>query len=266
MMRDPGRLVTNLALALVIVFFGAPFLWVLGTALDEAPIDRVPWPSQPTLDNFRVLFDELDTGTALRNSLIVATSCMAFGTFQAALAGFGLSRLRLPRKNELVYAVLLLYAMPLAITMVAVYDLANRLDLVNTYRGLVISQTAIMLPFLIWLMKGFYDTVPRELDEAAWLDGASTLRGWWQVITPVAMPGLLITAGLAFVIAWSDVLIMVILVTDPEMATLSQQFFTTAEQAGGTTTAALGVLYIAPVLVIFLLLRRLMLRNLGRAE
>jgi ABC-type glycerol-3-phosphate transport system permease component len=184
------------------------------------------------------------------------------GTMLSALAGFGLSRLRLPRKNELVFAVLLLYAMPLAITMVAVHDLANRLDLINSYRGLVIAQTAIMLPFLVWLMKGFYDTVPRELDEASWLDGASTLRGWWQVLTPVAMPGLLITAGLAFVIAWSDVLIMVILVTDPDLATLSQQFFTTAEREGGAATAALGVLYIAPVLAVFLVLRRLMLRTL----
>ncbi|CAN5804902.1 carbohydrate ABC transporter permease [soil metagenome] len=259
---------TNVALLLVVVFFGAPFLWILGLAFDAAAIDRVPWPRQPTLDNFRVLFDAQQARSALRNSLIVATSCMVTGTILAALAGFGLSRIQFRRKNELVYAVLLLYVMPLAVTMVAVNDLANRLDLINTYRGLVFAQTAIMLPFLTWLMKGFYDAVPRHLDEAAWLDGGSILRGWWEILTPVALLGVVITAGLAFVIAWSDVLLMVILVTDPGMATLSQQFFTTAEQTGGATTAALGVLYIAPVLVVFLLLRQVMLRSLseGRAR
>lgn len=265
-----ARLAMNVALAGVIVFFGAPFLWVLASAFDGAPVDRLPWPQQPTLDNFRVLFDDQHIRSGLQNSLVVAASCTVFGTLLAALAGFGLSRLQFRYKSELVYAVLLLYAMPLAVTMVAVNDLANRLDLINTYRGLVIAETAFMLPFLTWLMKGFYDAVPRYLDEAAWLDGGSIVRGWWQVLTPVAKPGLVITAGLAFVIAWSDVLLMVILVTDQDMTTLSQQFFSTAERSNGTATAALGVLYIAPVLAVFLLLRGVMVRNLdstaGRSE
>ena len=258
-----GRLATNAALVLVIVFFGAPFLWILESAVDGAALDWAPWPRNPTLDNFRGLLDQQQIRTALRNSLIVAASCMALGTLLAALAGFGLSRLDFRRKNDLVYAVLLLYAMPLAVTMEAVNDLAHRLNLINTFRGLIVAQTAMMLPFLSWLMKGFYDAAPRYLDEAVWLDGGSTLRGWWDILNPVVKPGLVITAGLAFVIAWSDVLLMVILVTDQDMATLSQQFFTTAERSGGTATAALGVLYIAPVLAVFLLLRRVMIRSLG---
>ena len=254
---------TNGALVLVIVFFGAPFLWIMGAALDAAPIDRVPWPSQPTLENFRVLFEEEDAGLAVRNSLIIATSCMVLGTVLAALAGFGLSRIRMRRKQEIVYVVLLLYAMPLAVTMVAVYDLGNRLDLINTYQGLIVAQTALMLPFLTWLMKGFYDAVPRDLDEAAWLDGGSILRAWLEVLTPLTKAGLVVTAGLAFVIAWSDVLLIIVLVTDTDMATLSQQFLTSAENSREATTAALGMLYFVPVLLVFLLLRRVMLRSLN---
>jgi multiple sugar transport system permease protein len=265
--KRKGRLLaglaTNGALVLVIVFFGAPFLWIMGAALDDAPIDRAPWPSQPTLENFRVLFEEEDAGLAVRNSLIIATSCMVLGTVLAALAGFGLSRIRMRRKQEIVYVVLLLYAMPLAVTMVAVYDLGNRLDLINTYRGLIVAQTALMLPFLTWLMKGFYDAVPRDLDEAAWLDGGSILRAWLEVLTPLTKAGLVVTAGLAFVIAWSDVLLIIVLVTDTDMATLSQQFLTSAENSREATTAALGMLYFVPVLLVFLLLRRVMLRRLN---
>ena len=121
----------------------------------------MPWPNEPTLDNFRYLFDERDVGHALRNSLFVSVSAMILATVLASLAGFALSRLRFRYKTYAVYAVLLLYAIPIAATMVAIYDLADRLDLIDTYYGLILAQTAMILPFLIWLMKGFYDGLPR---------------------------------------------------------------------------------------------------------
>lgn len=261
--RRWSRWATNLGLLVLIVFFGGPFLWILGSAFDRAPLDNVPWPNEPSLDNFRYLFNERDTGTAIRNSLIIAGSSMFFAVSIASLAGFGLSRIRFRGKELVVYGVILLYTFPLAVTMVAIYDLAGRLDLIDTYRGLILTHTAITLPFMIWLMKGFYDALPRYLDEAAWLDGRSTLRAWWEILLPLTKPGIAVAAGLAFVAAWSEVLLVLIMVTRADLATVSLQFFFDADRGADTeVTAALALLYLIPVLLLFLLLRRLMTRSL----
>ena len=258
-----GALATNAALLLVIVAFGAPFLWIVAASLDRAKITSWPWPSEPSLANFRVLFDERDTGHALRNSLIVATSTMLLATVTAALAGYGLSRMTFRRKSILAYAILLLQSIPLAVTMIPIYDLAIRLRLQDTYRGLILTHTAVSLPLLIWLMKGFCDAVPRETEEAAWLDGASMLRTWRGVVLPQTYAGIAVVAGFAFANAWAEVLMVVILVTDVAKETLPFQFFYAADAGGETqTTAALGVLYVFPVLLLFLALRRLMVRGL----
>lgn len=258
-----GRTLTNIALIAVTVFFALPFLWIVAAAFDQSPRNYIPWPNKPSLDNFRYLFDERHVGRALRNSLIVAGSSMVLSTFFASLAGFGLSRLQFRRKSTLAYAILLLYALPLAATMVAIYDLADRLNLIDTYRGLILTHSAVVLPFLTWLMKGFYDSLPLHLDEAAWIDGRSTLRGWWDILLPLSKTGVAITAGFAFVAAWSEVLLVIILVTKADLATLPLQFFFAAEDRGDVqVTAALGVLYLGPVLALFLLLRRWMVRSL----
>jgi len=258
-----GALATNAALLLVIVAFGAPFLWIVAASLDRAKITSWPWPSEPSLANFRSLFNERETGHALRNSLIVATSTMLLATVTAALAGYGLSRMTFRRKSILAYAILLLQSIPLAVTMIPIYDLAIRLRLQDTYRGLILTHTAVSLPLLIWLMKGFCDAVPRETEEAAWLDGASMLRTWRGVVLPQTYAGIAVVAGFAFANAWAEVLMVVILVTDVAKETLPFQFFYAADAGGETqTTAALGVLYVFPVLLLFLALRRLMVRGL----
>lgn len=254
----------TLALMAVILLFGAPFVWVLAQAFDAGSVGAFPWPGEPTLDNFRDLLNDDLVRTALRNSLIVATCCMVFGTFLAALAGFGLSRLSLHRKDELVYGILLLYAMPMTVTMVAIFELATRLDLTNSLIGLILAEIGLALPFLVWLMKGFYDTVPRYLDEATRIDGRSIVQAWTEVLTPAALPGIGVTAGLAFVIGWSDVLLPIVLISDPDLTTLSRFFFQSAESASAfRMVSALGVLYLAPIVAVLLLIRRVVLRRMA---
>jgi multiple sugar transport system permease protein len=235
----------------------------VAAAFDNDPGKYVPWPNEPTFDNFRYLWNERDVGHALRNSLFVSVSAMVLATILASLAGFALSRLRFRHKTYAVYAVLLLYAIPIAATMVAIYDLADRLDLIDTYYGLILAQTAMILPFLVWLMKGFYDGLPRYLDEAAAIDGRSTWRAWFDILLPLSKTGLAITAGFAFTAAWSEVLLVIIMITQADKATLPLQFFFSASGRGDAqVTAALGVLYLAPVLLLFLVLRRWMVRSL----
>jgi multiple sugar transport system permease protein len=258
-----SRWLTNLALVLVIGFFGLPFLWIFAAAFDKGRGKYVPWPSEPSFDNFRSLWNDGDIRHALLNSLIISLTVMVLCTVLASLAGFALSRLRFRQKTNVVYGLLLLYAIPIAATMVAIYDLADRLNLIDTYRGLILAQTAIALPFLIWLNKGFYDGLPRYLDEAAAIDGRSTWRGWFDILLPLSKTGLAITAGFAFTAAWSEVLLVSILISQASKTTLAFQFFSSAQKFSNTQmTAALGVLYLAPVVILFLILRRWMVRSL----
>lgn len=258
-----ARWLTNIALIVVSVLFGFPFLWIFAAAFDNDPGKYVPWPNEPTFDNFRTLWNEKDAGLALRNSLLISLTVMVLATILASLAGFALSRLRFRFKTYAVYAILLLYAIPIAATMVAIYDLADRLDLIDTYRGLIVAQTAIVLPFLIWLNKGFYDGLPRYLDEAAAIDGRSTWRAWFDILLPLSKTGLAITAGFAFTAAWSEVLLVFILIYQADKQTIALQFFSAAgSSSSAQETAALGVLYLAPVVILFLILRRWMVRSL----
>lgn len=258
-----GKILMTAALLLITVVFGAPLIWIFAAAFDASPARALPWPQDPSLENFRYLFEKRETGHAIRNSLIVSIPSMIFATTLAALAGYGLSRLRYRHKTAVMYGILLLGTMPLAVTMVAIYDIAANVGLIDTFAGLIIACTAIALPFLTWLMKGFYDAIPTYLDEAALMDGRSRLRAWWDILLPLARPGLAITAGLAFAAAWAEVLLVTILITRFDLATLPFSFFYAASDRNqAQSTAALGVLFIVPILVVFLLLKRYMGRGL----
>lgn len=264
-------LLVHVAFAATIVFFLAPFAWLFSAALDLDAQAYIRLPEQLTLENFAFIFRELNFGVALANSLFVATATMLLAVFSVALAGYALSRLPWRHKDWFTYAVLLLQTMPLSATMVPIYGLARTLELRNTYLGLVLVHAAIELPFLVWLMKGFFDSVPRHLEEAAWLDGRSKLRALFEVVLPVARPGIGVVAGLAFLSAWAEVLMVLILVDKQEMKTVPLAFFETFRTLGGYTevryglVAAMGVLYVLPVMALFFAMRRLMLRGLMRS-
>lgn len=264
-------LLVHVAFAAMIVFFTAPFGWLFSAALDLDAQAYIRLPEQLTLENFAFIFRELNFGVALANSLFVATATMLLAVFSVALAGYALSRLPWRHKDWFTYAVLLLQTMPLSATMVPIYGLARTLELRNSYLGLVLVHAAIELPFLVWLMKGFFDSVPRHLEEAAWLDGRSKLRALFEVVLPVARPGIGVVAGLAFLSAWAEVLMVLILVDKQEMKTVPLAFFETFRTLGGYTevryglVAAMGVLYVLPVMALFFAMRRLMLRGLMRS-
>jgi multiple sugar transport system permease protein len=261
-----GSLGMNAALLTTTLVFGSPFIWVIVLAFDRSAGGAVPWPKDATFDNFRTLFDEMKVGTALRNSLIVVLSTTALAAITSALAGYGLSRISWKRKTLAAYSLLLLYTFPLSATMVPINDLARRLELHNTYRGLILAQTAIALPFLTWLMKGFFDTIPRSLQEAAELDGRSRFRAWAEILLPIVRPGIAVVAGFAFLNAWAEVLLVVALVRGQSMAPVSLRFMTAAQgSVDPPVTAALGILYMAPVLILFALLRRSMAKGFGNA-
>ncbi len=153
--------------------------------------------------------------------------------------------------------------------MVPLYDLARRLGLRDSLWGLIVVQIGVLLPLLTWLLKHFFDSVPQGLEEAAWLDGATRWRAWAGVVLPVARGGLAVAAGLAFVMAWAEVMFPLILLDRPATRPVSLAFYRTARDARGLsgtsheTVAAFGVIYLLPVLVAFLAIRSLLFDRLS---
>ena len=258
----------HLAYVIITVFFLVPFVWLFTAAFDAQAKAYIRFPSQPTLDNFVQIFDKYAFATALGNSVFVAVSTMLLTVAVVALAGYSLSRIELRQKAWITYAILLLQTMPLSATMVPIYGLARELGLRNSYLGLILVHSAIELPFLVWLMKGFFDSVPRQLEEAAWLDGRGKLRALFEIVLPVARPGIAVAAGLSFLSAWAEVLMVLILVDQQNMKTIPLAFYETFRTAGGYNEvqygliAAMGVLYVLPVMAVFFATRRLMVRGL----
>ena len=203
---------------MICAFFLAPFLWLLSAAFDGKASAYIQFPGPA---DARQLRPDLHRATTSRR--VLGEQRLRRGRdddprrrSRSSLAGYSLSRIELRRKDWITYAVLLLQTMPLSATMVPIYGLARDLGLRNSYLGLILIHAAIELPFLIWLMKGFFDSIPRHLEEAAWLDGRSKLRALVEIVLPLARPGLGIAAGLAFLSAWSEVLMVVILVDQDE--------------------------------------------------
>jgi ABC-type glycerol-3-phosphate transport system permease component len=253
---------------IVFVFFFSPFLWLLSAAFDGDAAAYIRWPADPTFDNFRTIFTQFHVGRAMANSLFIATATMLLSVLFVSLAGYSLSRLDFSLKSGITYFVLVLQTMPISATMVPIYGLARDLGLRNSYLGLILVHAAIEMPFLIWLMKGFFDTTPRFLEEAAWLDGRSKLRAWWEVVMPMARPGIAVVAGFAFLNAWSEVLMVIILVDQASKSTVPLLFYQAFKSQGGYTEvdygliSAVGIIYVLPVIVLFFSLRKLMVRGL----
>ena len=261
-------ILVHLVFLVICAFFLVPFLWLLSAAFDAKANAYVGLPAHPTLQNFVKIFTDYDFAHVLFNSVFVAVATMILVVFTVALAGYSLSRIELRRKDWITYAVLLLQTMPISATMVPIYGLARQLGLRNSYVGLILIHAAIELPFLIWLMKGFFDSIPRHLEEAAWLDGRSRFRALVEIVLPLAKPGLGIAAGLAFLSAWAEVLMVVILIDQDNLKTVPLAFYQAMRTQGGYTEvqygviAAMAVVYLLPVMVVFFVSRRLMVSGL----
>jgi multiple sugar transport system permease protein len=261
-------ILVHLTFLVIGVFFVVPFLWLLSAAFDEKATAYLQFPVVPTVMNFVKIFTEHDFARVLANSVFVAVATMLLVVATVSLAGYSLSRLDLKHKDWITYAVLLLQTMPLSATMVPIYGLAKQLGLRNSYLGLILIHAAIELPFLIWLMKGFFDSIPRHLEEAAWLDGRTRLRALVEIVLPLAKPGLGIAAGLAFLSAWAEVLMVVILIDQDSLKTVPLAFYEAMRTQGGYTEvqygviAAMAVMYLLPVMIVFFGARKLMIRGL----
>jgi arabinogalactan oligomer/maltooligosaccharide transport system permease protein len=177
-------------------------------------------PADATLENFRVMILEKPLLGWMANSAIVSLVTAVFAVLIAATTGYALSRFRYLGRRPFMSFLLTTQMFPAPMLLLPTYLLLTKLNLLNSYLGLIIPYVATSIPFAIWMMKGFYDTVPLELEYAAAIDGASNLRTFWAITLPLAKPALAITALFAFMTGWSEYVVARLILTKPEFYTL----------------------------------------------
>jgi putative chitobiose transport system permease protein len=246
------------AIALLMLF---PLLWLLSTSLKspEENIFQFPpqlWPTKPTLQNFIKVWQSTPFGQYLFNSTLVASLTVALNLLFCALGAYPLARLDFRGKNLIFAGIVSTIMIPFQIVMIPLYVLAVQLGLRNSYLGIILP--GIASAFGIFLLRQAFLGVPKELEEAARIDGCSELGIWWHIMIPAILPALVTLGIFVFIGAWSDFLWPLIILDRPEYYTLP---LGVAKLAGTFSLdwrliAAGSLISIAPVIVVFLVLQK----------
>jgi multiple sugar transport system permease protein len=245
----------GLGIWLLITIF--PLYWILVSSL-KAPSDIAAYPVQylplrPTLENYASLFSQSDFAQNMLSSLIVATSAGLVATVIATLSAYVLSRFRFRARGLVVLAFLVTQMIPAFIALGPLYQMMVALDLVDNRGGLALVYVAMCIPFSAIMLKGFFDNVPEELDEAAMIDGCSRLTALIRIILPVMLPGLAATFIFNFVNCWNELFLSVTLINSSDKRTIPTAlngFITSFNIEWGPLSAA-AVLTVIPTMVLF---------------
>lgn len=256
--RPLKRLAIHLALvfASLVAFF--PLLRVLSVALRPSnqvlSTDLSLIPQGATLDAFVKVLTESDLPLWLWNSLVITTGTAIIGLMVAATSAYAFSRFKFPGRGVGLTMLLATQLIPAAMLLVPLYILAVQFKLANSYVGMVIGLSVTSVPFSIWILKGYYDTVPIELEEAARIDGCSQLSAFWRVLLPLSTPALAIVFLFNFLAAWNDYFLARILISKEGLLTwpLGLQRFQQQFQTQWNELAASSILIAVPVVLLFL--------------
>lgn len=246
--------------ALAVTLF--PFYWMVNTSLK--PQTEI-FLSPPTFvsenwsfDAYRTIFETRPIGRYLMNSLIVSLGSTIISVTLAALAAYGFTRFFIRGANAFIIFLLFTKMLPETLLIIPYFRLMSRLGLVDTHLALILAYTSFALPFSVWMLIGFFRTIPKELDEAAIVDGATRLQAFWRVILPLSRPGLVAVVLYTFIIAWNSYVWALVLTTKPDMFVISIGIANLVGeyQVQWNELMAASVIGALPVMVLYTLLNR----------
>lgn len=258
----------RLAILAYIAFALFPLFWLLKVSV--TPNDLLysegvrMWPSRATLDHYRFVIEHSAFPTFFKNSVIVAGSTALAVTVLSSLSGYALSRFRFRGKYWIIALMLITQMFPLVMLVAPIFKMLSPLGLTNSLTGLVIVYTAFNVPFATFLMQSFFDGIPKDLEEAAMIDGASRFTAFRQIILPLTLPGIAATLGFVFTAAWSELLFALMLISGNDSATFPVGLLTFVSKFSvdfGQMMAA-GVLALIPACLFFLLIQRYLVQGL----
>jgi len=263
-----GKIAAYSVLCLFSLFSLYPILRVIAISL--RPGDRLLSkslaliPENATLSTYVKLFTEEPFLRWMGNSLVVSGCVTLVGVGLAATAGYAFSRYKFKGRDSAMIGLITTQMFPVTMLLLPLFILLIAIKAYDNYLGLIIAYSATALPFTVWQMKGYYDTIPYSLEEAARIDGCSEFAIFWRIVLPLAAPALVITALFSFMTAWSEYLVAAVLIQDQSLFTLPlglKTFQANMEVSWGLYSAGAVVVSI-PVVVLFLILSRWLVSGL----
>ncbi len=263
-----SAIVSYAVLTAIGLFFAVPFVWLLLSSINPIATFSADIPTHPSLDNFIAILTNGVVARPFANSAVIAVSTMIATVMLAGLAAYPLSRYPVPFKKTLMYAILFASGLPILALVTPLFAMYVSLNLIDTFQGVIFFLVASSLPFNIWLMKNFLDGVPIELEEAAWVDGASVLVSFFRIVLPLTAPGVAVVGVLSFLGAWTNFFVPFILFQNPDNMPASVHIYNFFGQYGQVSygqLAAYAMLYALPVVVLYTFVSRFFVRgiNLG---
>jgi multiple sugar transport system permease protein len=254
----------------VLLLVGAfPLLWMLSTALKPSgEIFATPptlVPVHPTAANFMRLMAETNFVLFFQNSLAISLTTVLLTLTVSALGAYGLTRYTFAGREKVAGLILLTYMFAPIMIIIPFYILVKQLGIANTRLALVLSYTTFCLPFCLWLLRAFFQSIPLELEEAALVDGANRGKAVWYVVLPLALPGLIAAGIFTFILAWNDFLFALVLITSEELKTLPvgvNDLFNATIVDWGMIMAA-GVMITVPTVAFFVAIQRYLIQGWG---
>ncbi|MEA2601764.1 MAG: arabinogalactan oligomer / maltooligosaccharide transport system permease protein [Acidobacteriota bacterium] len=254
---------------LAIAFSGSQSLAIADLPVHPTALDRLrailPWPKHVSIENFRSVFADQPFARWLLNSVIVAALTTFLGVFLACTSAYAFSRFRFPARRAGLMAFLVSQMFPGTLMLIPLYIIIVKwLGLGSTFTGLVLIYTVTAIPFCVWMMKGYFDTIPKELEESALIDGASQAMIFFRIVLPLAKPAVAVTALFSFMTAWNEFIQAATLMdrVDKYTVPVGLRFF-----VGGFTQqwgyfAAGSIVAAIPVMALFLFLQKYLVSGL----
>lgn len=261
--------VANIFFIIVCFLVLVPVLYALSVSLNAdnslLSSDFSFLPKQLTLDNYKAVFFEKPILLWLKNSLILAVITLVISLGTGIPAAYAFSRKDFPGRNAILKLLILLYAFPSLLSMTALYKLLTPMGLINTKTGLIIVYTGTMAVFALWNMKGYFDTIPAEIEEAAKIDGATQAQIVLQIVLPLAKPTIAVTAMMVLVYVWNEYIFAVNFMTGSDTYTLAAGLYSlqATEMSGSWPVfAATSIVVSIPILIVFFSLQKNMTTGL----
>lgn len=258
-----------LLVAVILIYTLFPFVWAAISSISpDAQLGRTPtryWPEKIDWSHYRYVFDNGDFTRAIRNSVIVSVSTVLIALVIGSFAAYALGRLRFRGKSFTLYLILSMTMFPQIAILGSLYKMVVRFNLYDKLPALIITYLTFTLPFTVWVLTNFFRAMPGELEEAALVDGATPFRTFWQILLPLAMPGLVTTGLLAFINAWNEFLFALTFTltkartVQPAIASFSGN--TQFDVPWGNVMAA-SVLVTLPLVILVLIFQRKILGGL----
>jgi ABC-type glycerol-3-phosphate transport system permease component len=251
------------------LFILIPFIWPFLSAFTHKPENvsslYLYWPESFTLDHFwNAIIGRGQAMTLLRNSIVTVGAAVLLALAVSTMGGYALSRGTFPFKRTLMFGVLLIQIIPSTATVLPLYLIMRQFGLINSLTGVALGMTAGAIPFMLWVMKGFIDTVPLELEEAAFLDGATRLQALTRVVFPLTLPGIGAAAILAFNGAWGAFFLPLILLSDADKFVMPLGLFRALIAYTNLDYGmlnAMALLYMLPSFLIFIFARQYLIKG-----